>query len=69
MNPIMTTDLISYLLLKKYRKGVLVSNLADDISVFVREFHKSKKRMGFTGHSHSVIKRAVSSQINTVTSL
>ena len=55
----MTTDLISYSLLKKFRNEVRFTELVNDVSVMIDELKIREIRMGFTGSPSAVVEHAV----------
>ncbi|XP_050436945.1 glycerol-3-phosphate acyltransferase 1, mitochondrial [Adelges cooleyi] len=56
----MSTNAISFLLLKKYRNGTTVEQLAKDLSKLRDKLKSSNRDIGFSGSSKDVVQHAVS---------
>lgn len=54
----MSTNLISFILLYKFRDGVKFSDLVKDVDHLRKELI-DQKRLGFTGDTQSVVNHAV----------
>lgn len=55
----MSTSLISFLLLKKFRTGVTYNNLIAEVDEIRSDLKYMRKQLGFTGNSGLVINHAV----------
>ncbi len=56
----MSTNLVSFLLLKKFRGGIKLDDFVNEVDAFRLVLKLNKKRVGFTGTSKNVIMHAVS---------
>lgn len=59
---IMSTNAVSFLLLKKYRNGATLEQLATDLSIMRDKLSQANRDVGFSGNSEDVVKHAVSIQ-------
>lgn len=59
--PIMSTNAVSFLLLKKFRNGTTLKQLAFDLSIMRDKLSQANRDMAFSGKSIDVVKHAVSS--------
>lgn len=57
---IMSTNAVSFILLKKYRNGATVEQLALELSNLCNKLSQADRDVGFSGNSKHVVKHAVS---------
>lgn len=57
--PIMSTYAVSFLLLRKYRNGATLEQLAIDLSIMRNKMQQADKDIGFSGSSKNVVEHAV----------
>lgn len=63
---IMSTNAVSFLLLKKFRNGTTLKLLADDLSILCDKLSQANRDIGFSGNSKDVVKHAVSINDNYI---
>lgn len=56
----MSTNAVSFILLKKYRNGATVEQLALELSYLRNKLSQADRDVGFSGDSKHVVKHAVS---------
>lgn len=56
---IMSTNAVCFLLLKKYRNGTTLEQLAQDLSIMRDKLSQDDRDIGFSGNSIDVVKHAV----------
>lgn len=54
----MSTNAVSFLLLKKHRNGVTLDKLAIDLSIMRDKLSQANRDVGFSGNSKDVVKHA-----------
>lgn len=57
---IMSTNAVCFLLLKKYKNGTTLEQLAKELSIMRDNLLHADRDIGFSGNSKSVVKHAVS---------
>lgn len=62
----MSTNAVSFLLLKKYRNGTTLKQLAIDVSMMRDKLSQANRDVGFSGNSNDVVQYAVSVSRNCV---
>lgn len=55
----MSTNAVSFLLLKKYRNGTTLEQLAMDLSIMRDKLCRADRDIGFSGNSRDVVEHAV----------
>lgn len=55
----MSTNAVSFLLLKKYRNGTTLEQLAIDLCVLRNKLNQANRDVGFSGNSRDVVQHAV----------
>lgn len=58
----MSTNAVSFLLLKKYRNGTTLEQLTIDLTIMRNQLSQNDRDVGFSGNSRDVVKHAVSNQ-------
>ena len=58
---LMSTELVSFILLYKFRDGVKLNDLIKEVDSFKNELNYRGKRIGFAGNARAIVKHAVSS--------
>jgi len=56
----MSTNAVSFLLLKKYRNGTTLDQLAIELSILRDKLSQADRDIGFSGTSKDVVEHAVS---------
>lgn len=56
----MSTNAVCFLLLKKYRNGTTLEQLAEDLSIMRDKLSQANRDIGFSGDSKYVVEHAVS---------
>jgi len=56
----MSTNAVSFLLLKKYRNGTTLDQLAIELSILRDKLSQADRDIGFSGTSKNVVEHAVS---------
>lgn len=56
----MSTNAVSFLLLKKYRNGTTFEQLTKDVSIMRDKLSQADRDIGFSGNSKDVVQYAVS---------
>lgn len=62
----MSTNAVSFLLLKKYRNGTTIEQLAKELSIMRNKLSLANRDIGFSGNSKDVVRYAVSFYRNVV---
>lgn len=62
----MSTNAVCFLLLKKYRNGTTLEQLAKDLSIMRDKLSQTNRDVGFSGRSIDVVKHAVSVDENFI---
>jgi glycerol-3-phosphate O-acyltransferase 1/2 len=62
----MSTNAVSFLLLKKYRNGTTIEQLAKELSIMRDKLSQCDRDIGFSGNSKDVVQYAVSFNKNIV---
>lgn len=62
----MSTNAVCFLLLKKFRNGTTLDQLADNLSILRDKLSQANRDIGFSGNSKDVVKHAVSTNENYI---
>lgn len=62
----MSTNAVCFLLLKKFRNGTTLDQLADNLSILRNKLSQANRDIGFSGNSKDVVKHAVSTNENYI---